>query len=237
MLQAGGDSAYKIPKWLPSGIILVVPGMWRFLLHLSNAFSEKKHIRHVAANVPGISRRAKRPSLLTGFITDTIRRWTHPLVQTILVCRGTVHGLISDVYRQIVAAFVVPASSRKRQESVTSVGSVTYFRIQKTREILPLLQQVRPRHRDGSCLNNLLVHDCVTVVAVTCKLTDALMWACVEPLFSRSRFLLWLNLCFEVGFVNQLETVKKKHPNLCPFFGPKNERTKRAPIMGAHLVP
>ena len=143
--------------------------------------------------MPSISRRARRPALLTGFITDPIRRWTHPLVQTIFVCRGTVHGLISDMYRQIVAAFVVPASTRKRQESVTSVGSGTYVRIKQTREIPPLLQKFRPRHRDGSCLNNLWVHDCVTVVAVSCKLTDALRRACVEPLFSWSRFLLWLN--------------------------------------------
>jgi hypothetical protein len=83
---------------------------------IQTTFSEKEHIRHVDANVPGISRRARRSALLTGCITDPILRWTHPLGQTIFVCRGTVHGLISDMYRQIVAAFVVPASTRKRQE-------------------------------------------------------------------------------------------------------------------------
>ena len=147
MLECGGDSMCKIPKRLLSGILLVDPWMWRSLLHLfKSTFIEKERIWHVAANVPGISRRARRPAPLTGFITDPIRRWTHPLVQTMFVCQGKVHGLISDMYRQIV---VVPASIRKRQESVTTVGSGTYVRIKKTREFPPLLQKFRPRHRDG----------------------------------------------------------------------------------------
>ena len=44
------------------------------------------------------------------------------------------------------------------------------------------------------------------------------MCACVEPLFSWSRFLLWLNLCLEVGLVNQLSAF-----TFCaPDSGPQN---------------
>ena len=87
-----------------------------------------------------------------------------------------------------------------------------HFRIKETREFPPLLREFRPKNRDGSWLNRLLVHDLVTVILVSCRPTDALMCACVEPLFSWSRFLLWLNLCLEVGLVNQLKTLKP--PNL-----------------------
>ena len=54
--------------------------------------------------------------------------------------------------------------------------------------------------------------------------------------FSWWRFRLRLDLCLGVGPVNQKSTGKKWFPKLCPFSGPKNDRTKRAPIMGAQFV-
>ena len=66
--------------------------------------------------------------------------------------------------------------------------------------------------------------------------TGAMLRICVEPSFSWARFWLWRNFCSGVGLVNQFRTVKKWFPNLWLFSGPKNGRTKRAPIMGAQLV-
>ena len=66
--------------------------------------------------------------------------------------------------------------------------------------------------------------------------TGAMLSICVEPPFSWARFWLWRNFCSGVGLVNQFRTVQKWFPNLWLFSGPKNGRTKRAPIMDAQLV-
>jgi len=54
--------------------------------------------------------------------------------------------------------------------------------------------------------------------------------------FSWWRLRLQLDLCLGVGPVNQKSTGKKWFPKLGPFSGPKKDRTKRAPIMGAQFV-
>ena len=57
-----------------------------------------------------------------------------------------------------------------------------------------------------------------------------------DPSFSWPRFLLWRDLCLGVGLENQFRFVKKRAPKVRSFSSPKNERTRWAPTMGAHLV-
>jgi hypothetical protein len=63
---------------------------------------------------------------------------------------------------------------------------------------------------------------------------------CNIPERNRRRHGVWFwlrcDFCSFVGFGNAFRTVKKRAPKVRSFSGPKNERTRWAPIMGARFV-
>ena len=99
--------------------------------------------------------------------------------------------------------------------------------------------RLKTRPKNTHAFSTQLYPEC-TVVPPKKNLLTQLPEPCCEPPWEPSvswpRFLLQRDLRLGVGLVNPFRSVKKRAPKLRSFSGPKNGRTRWAPIMGAHLV-
>jgi hypothetical protein len=82
--------------------------------------------------------------------------------------------------------------------------------------------------------------ECMGLPSPPTNMYEHLLEPCWEPppelWFSTPRFSPQLDLCLVVGLEKRFRSDRKCAPKVWSFSGPKIERTRWAPIMGAHLV-